>query len=169
MVDTFLTNAFLMKVILPFALIFVVIYAILQKSKILGDDKKGFDIIVALVISLITISLAYPSDFMSKIIPFFAISAVVVLVILLLFAFSEGSSPYNLPDGAKITIMIAFGIGLVIAIIWASGAWDLLNKGVFTKEGSSIIANIIFLLVIGAVIAVAAMAGGSSGGKKEKK
>ncbi len=170
MVDTFLTNPFLMKVILPFALLFVVIYAILQKSKILGEDKKGFDIIVALAISLIAISIAYPSDFMSKIIPFFAVSAIIVLVLLLLFAFSDGSSPYNLPGGAKVAVMVAFGIGLVITIIWATGAWDYLNTGAFTKEGSSIIANLVFLLVIGGVIAVAAMAGGSSGsGKKDKK
>ncbi|RMF55235.1 hypothetical protein D6745_02780 [Candidatus Woesearchaeota archaeon] len=40
---------------LPFLLIFTVIYAILQKTKIVGDGKKNFNVIIALVFSLLVV------------------------------------------------------------------------------------------------------------------
>ncbi len=42
-------------VLLPFILIFVFVFAILQKSHILGKDKKNFNMIIALVVALSTI------------------------------------------------------------------------------------------------------------------
>ncbi len=39
-------------VLLPFLLVFVIVYAVLQKTKILGEDSKKFNIIIALVMGL---------------------------------------------------------------------------------------------------------------------
>jgi len=39
-------------VLLPFILIFTIVFAVLQKSKILGDGKKNFNVMVALVLGL---------------------------------------------------------------------------------------------------------------------
>ncbi|MBU0665799.1 MAG: hypothetical protein ABIC91_06380 [Nanoarchaeota archaeon] len=42
----------IMDVILPFILIFTIIFAVLQKTKILGDGKKNFNVVIALVMGL---------------------------------------------------------------------------------------------------------------------
>ncbi|GAG35226.1 unnamed protein product, partial [marine sediment metagenome] len=45
----------LTDVLLPFLLIFVVMFAILQKTRILGEDKKRFNMVIALVIGLMVV------------------------------------------------------------------------------------------------------------------
>src|SRR3989338_1647654 len=41
--------------LLPFLLVFTISYAVLQKSKILGDKAKNFNVVVALVLGLLFI------------------------------------------------------------------------------------------------------------------
>ena len=50
-----LDNFGLTDVMLPFLLIFVIIYAILMKTKILGETKKNLNIIVAIVVGLLVV------------------------------------------------------------------------------------------------------------------
>ncbi|MBI2652090.1 hypothetical protein HYX00_01375, partial [Candidatus Woesearchaeota archaeon] len=42
-------------VLLPFLLIFVIVFAILQKTKILGDSKKNLNVVVAIVVGLLVV------------------------------------------------------------------------------------------------------------------
>ena len=57
----------LTDVMLPFLLMFTLMFAILQKTKILGDDKKNFNTVVALVMSLLIViphvNGTYPLDY----------------------------------------------------------------------------------------------------------
>ena len=82
--STILSSDLFVNAVLPFLLVFVVIFAILQKSKILGDEKKQIDAIVALVIGLIVISFGYATGVIVSLIPFLAVSAIIILVFLLL-------------------------------------------------------------------------------------
>jgi len=50
-----LENLGLLDVLLPFLLIFTIAYAVLQKSKILGDRAKNFNTIVSFVLAMATI------------------------------------------------------------------------------------------------------------------
>ena len=43
-------NPFFTEMLLPFLLVFVVVFAILQKTKILGEEKAQIDAIVALLL-----------------------------------------------------------------------------------------------------------------------
>ncbi len=45
----------LTDVLLPFLLIFTIVFAILQKTKILGEDKKNLSVIVAIVVGLLVV------------------------------------------------------------------------------------------------------------------
>ena len=51
--DTIISHPIFVGTILPFVLVFTIVFAVLQKSKIFGDDKKQIDSIVALVFGLI--------------------------------------------------------------------------------------------------------------------
>ena len=41
--------------VLPFILIFTIVFAVLQKTKIIGEGKRQFNTIVALVLSLMVV------------------------------------------------------------------------------------------------------------------
>src|SRR3989344_2690598 len=50
-----LDNMGLTDILLPFLLIFVIVFAILQKTKVLGEERKNLNIIVALVVGLLVV------------------------------------------------------------------------------------------------------------------
>ena len=52
---TLLSHPIFVETILPFLLVFTLVFAVLQKSKILGDNKKQIDAIVSLVVGLLLI------------------------------------------------------------------------------------------------------------------
>ena len=69
--------------ILPFVLIFVLIFAILQKSKILGEGKAQIDALVALAIALILLTVPVARDIVVNLMPWLAVGAAVILVFMI--------------------------------------------------------------------------------------
>ena len=70
MVETIFTSNLVVETILPFLLIFTIVFAILEKSKILGDGKRQIDAIVALAIGLLFIAFGSATDIVVRMIPF---------------------------------------------------------------------------------------------------
>jgi hypothetical protein len=148
-ITTVLSYPFVTGVILPFVLIFAVLFAILQKTKLLGGENKGIDLIVSAALSLIAVSFASPAIVFSKIIPFFAVAVIVIFMLLLIFSFSEGKDKLELSKGMKNGIIGAFIVVMAIVLIRASGLWAWLKN-----TSPSLLWNIIFLIVIAAVITI---------------
>ncbi|MEK6919181.1 MAG: hypothetical protein AABW73_04025 [Nanoarchaeota archaeon] len=163
MVTTFFSSPFLVQVLLPFVILFLVIYAILQKTKILSGDNKTLNVVISLALSIIAVSFAYPTDIITRIIPLFAVTIVIVLVLMIIFAFAEGKDKFELNNGIKYAIWGIAGFAILAMVIWASGIWTYLTN----KTHSNLLWNIIFFIIIIAVIIVASI-GGSSGGDKKK-
>ncbi len=169
MVETFLSSPFVQGIILPFLLVFALVFAVLQKSGILGKEKKQTDAIVALVIGLIVVSFANAVGIINSLMPFLAVGLVVILVFLLLwgFVFKEGS--FDVPPMVRWIFGGIVAIAVVIAVLYVTGKWDFV-AGIFTGSGSAsdLLVNIIFIvLVIAAILAV--VLGGSSGSGEKKK
>ena len=160
MVTTFLSSPLLIQVILPFVILFAVVYAILQKTKTLGDNKT-LNIVVSLALALIAVSFASPTNIITKIIPLFAIAIIVVLVLTMIFAFSEGKEKFEMNKGIKYAIWGTTGFAIIVVILWASGIWTYLTE----KTNSELLWNIIFFVIIAAVIGIVAA---GSGGEKKK-
>ncbi len=163
---TILSHPVFVETILPFILVFTIVFAILQKSKILGDGKRQIDAIVGLVIGLLVISFGQATGIILQLIPFLAVSLVVILVLLLLLgSFTEpGKFFEKFPKGIKYILMVAVTLGVAIAVIYVTGFWEILYTWVFLSSGSSgLLANIIFMVIIvGAIIAVVYGSGKSS-------
>lgn len=153
------------QIILPFILIFTVIFAILEKAKILGEDKKQIDAIVSFAIALIFVSYSYATGVISKLMPFLGISAVVILIFMILFAFvSAGKEGFEMSKGLKITFGVLIGIGLIIVVIWATGAWDAVY-GFFSgsdERTTTLWATIFVVIAIVVAVVVAFKGEGSS-------
>jgi hypothetical protein len=152
--------------ILPFLLVFTLIFAILDKSKMLGEDKRQINAIVSLVIALIFVSFGNAVKIVTQLMPFLVVCIVILFVFMLIFGFITNKKEGDmLNKGLKITLGVVFGIAVVVAVLWITGAWqkisELVQQGGYTNN---IVANVIMLAVIGGAIAVVL-----SSGKKEGK
>jgi hypothetical protein len=157
MVEPILSSWLFTDYILPFVLVFTLIFAILQKSQLLGEGKKQINAIIGLVVGLILISFPFANQIVVRLMPFLAVSAVILLVFMLLFGFISGKKDGDvLNKGLKITLGIILGIGLVTAILIITGAWDYIWDYMFNREGGSqIFMNALLILILaGAVAAV---------------
>ncbi len=170
-VETILTSFFAVRVVYPFLLIFTLIFAILQKSKILGDDKKQIDALVALSIALIVVALPWPTEVIVNLMPFLAVSVTILLVFMILFGFVATSPDkgFEVPKGVKIGLGILIVIGLVIAVLVATGQWERVYYSLFVNYGSSnTLTNLVLLvIVIGAIVVVVFPFGKSKFGSKD--
>ena len=165
---TIMSHPIFVGTILPFVLVFTIVFAILQKSKILGDGKKQIDAIVSLIFGLIVISFGNATGIILQLIPFLAVSLVIILVLLLLLGLfsAEGEFFKNFPNWLKWVLVIGSVLAVVIAVVIVTDFWQTLNEWLFISDSSNLFANIIFIaIVVGAIIAVTVS---SSKGKSSK-
>ena len=159
--QTILSHPIFVETILPFLLVFTIVFAVLQKSKILGDGKRQIDAIVSLVIGLLVISFAQAVGIIVQLIPFLAVGLVVLLVLMLLVgSFWKG----DLPKKLQYVMMTVVILAVVVAVMLLTGAWSWLLDLVYLGEDSSLFMNALFVIIIaGAVVWVIISAGGKSG------
>jgi len=157
--STILSHPIFVETILPFLLIFTIVFAILQKSKILGDGKKQIDAIVALVVGLLIISFAQAVGIIIQLIPFLAVSLVVLLVLfLLLGSFWKG----DLPKPLQYVLMVAIILAVVIAIMFFTDAWYWLLDLIYIGGDSSLFVNALFIIIIAAAVVTVIVGAGKA-------
>jgi len=153
---TILSSPFFVDIILPFILVFTVIFAILQKSEILGKGKRQIDALVSLVIALIVVSYANAVGIITSLMPFLAVSVIVILVFLILYSMVfHGEDKFQLHMGLKIAVGILIGIGVIVAVLFSTGAWDYIKyEWLSAGDSSAIFTNILFLVIVIVAIAI---------------
>ncbi|MEK6875759.1 MAG: hypothetical protein AABX30_03675 [Nanoarchaeota archaeon] len=157
MVDqTIIQNWLFKDFILPFIFIFVLVFAVLDRTKILGEDKKQLNAILAFVVSLIFLGFAFQKGFVTNMILFLSIALVVILVFLLIYGFATGSSgDFGITKGLKWTVGIVGVIVVIIAILWSSGIDLGAFNSLFNQNWSQTFwTNVFFVVVIAIVLAV---------------
>lgn len=146
-------------VVLPFLLIFAVIYAVLQKTHILGEGKKNLNAVLAVVISLLTVfphvTGRYPRDadpilILNNAIPQVSLIIVAVVFLLILIGvfgqdkvFLGASAPGWVLFFSLIAIIWIFGAS---ANWWGGGGW------VEQTFGPDAVSIFIMILVFGVII-----------------
>ncbi len=132
------------RVVLPLILIFALVFGILEKTKIFGDDKSNINAVIAFVIAFFTISSTPVVEAMNDFLPQTAMLLVVALMALMLFAF-VGLNPQDRFDGmgkwaglAALLLIIIF-----LGVLDASLGWKIpiIHEGVeaFTDSGEDTI------------------------------
>lgn len=143
-------NDLLVQAVLPFLLIFVLIFAVLQKSKILGEGKHQIDSLVALTIALIVVAVPGPQKFIIiNMMPWLAVGLAVLLVFFILYGFVAGDLS-KLPTWMK----VAFGILALVftsAIIIALTNVDRIIVSWFSGTGDLFVNAVILVLVVGGI------------------
>ena len=148
----------IIDVILPFVLVFTVIFAILQKAKIFGERK--FNIIIALVLGLLFViphvtgqyyKIGFdPVEVINKAMPSVAVLLIAFLLLLILvglFGVSTG--------GGIATIAVVVSLVAVTAIFSnAVGLWGANGLPIYLRflDDPDIQALIIIILVFGLIV-----------------
>lgn len=144
--------------VIPFLLIFAVVFAILQKTKILGDGNNGILAIISVAVGLLSLQFDFVSVFYADIFPKFGIGLSIFLVLIIFLGFF-------MPD-RDVTKGLAGGwIGYVVGIgvvLWALSSWDQFGSFGF---GAWFEEYFWSLIILGAVIGIIAKVAGGNGKK----
>jgi hypothetical protein len=153
--------------VFSFLFVFIVIYAILFKTKILGESQF-VNILVAFIIAIIFMSFSTPQfsteSYVRTIIPWFAVLFVCVFLVLLLM----GLTTKDL--GSVMTSKFAWGVAIILIVIFVVAAIRVFKPvidpvyGISSGDSPQIISQIrglfnttvgggILLLVIAIIIA----------------
>ena len=131
--ETILQHPIFANFALPFLLIFFIVFAILEKTKVLGDGRTQINALTAFVIGLIFVGAVFPKQVVSNLILFLTVAMVVVFIVLLLWGFiSGGSLKENIvtEKWIKYTVGIVIIIAVILAVLWSTGiqggVYDLL-------------------------------------------
>jgi hypothetical protein len=157
MVDPFFINPFFMDYVLPFVLVFTLIFAILEKTKILGDGKKQISAIVGLVIGLMFIAFPFAKNIVVFLMPFLAVSVVILLVFMLLYGFIVGKKDGDvLGKWWKVAFGAILSVAMISVLLMATGYWPLVYSFLFeTTTGNQIWINgFLVVVIVGVIIAV---------------
>ena len=134
--------------LLPFLLLFSVVYGLLTATNVLSGNK-GVNIVISVVVALMALRLGYLQVFFSEVFPRLGIGIAVFLTILILTGlFLEG-------DIKKWMYLIYTVIGAIIAIIVLWGSLSSYS-GYFSFEGDiwATVISLVLLLILIIVVVV---------------
>lgn len=163
----FLQYPIFKDVILPFVLVFTLLFAILEKSKLLGEGKNQINAIISFVIAALFIAgFSAQVEWIKQFSAFLAVALMILFVFLLIYGFVySGKDGFSLGEGYKTLIAgIAF-VAVVGASLVITGYWEkVYSFFTVSNVGANVILGIIIITVIFSVLR-----SGSSTKREEKK
>ncbi|MFH1503537.1 MAG: hypothetical protein ABIE36_02680 [Candidatus Diapherotrites archaeon] len=141
---------------LPFLLIFALVFGLLIRLNIFGtkeNPNKGINAIIALAVALMALQFNVVSIFFAEIFPRMGIALSIILIILILGGLFI---PTNKSNNWFMVTLIVIVFGIVIVVIYGSMnamGWGFFSGGGFSYFWRQYGALIIFLAIVVAVIA----------------
>ena len=157
----------LFDVVLPFLLVFTIVFAILEKTKVLGTEdidgkkytKKNLNAIAAFVMAFLVVASSQLVEIITKV----SANAVIVLFLSVLFLLLVGSfhkegEPIFLEGGWKVVFMVIVFISIVGIFLdaikspdgrtWLERVFDFTGTGGDELGGSIVLLALIVLFII---------------------
>ena len=159
-----------LDVIMPFILVFTIIYAVLQKTKILGktedgQPRKNFNVIIALVMALATviphvtgktsyygIGIVDVVDIINTALPNVALVAVIIIMILITIGVFGKEFDIGEGYGGIFVILAILVFGFIFATSAGWFAQGTLPSWLYFVYDSQFQALVVALLVFGVII-----------------
>ena len=182
----FFDNMGLYDVVLPFLLVFAIVFAILEKTKVFGMEeidgkkytRKNINAIVAFVIAFLVVASSQLVNILTTVSSYTVILLMVsVLFLLLVGSFLKEGEGVFLEGGWKVFFMIIMFIGIVLIFLsaikdekgnsWLEVGWDWLSGGSTSNAVGSIVLIIIIILFMVYIVKEPHRPGGSKPTKKE--
>jgi len=137
--------------VLPFLIVFSLVFGILTKSKVLGDEAKGVNTVLALASGLLAIQSGYLRSFFQMGFGYAGVGIAILLIVLILTGLFKPEG-----KGGNWWTYTFFGIGMFIAVVvvlislsthdWSGSWWWYENyPGIITLL---IIVGLILLVIL---------------------
>lgn len=153
----FFADIGLYDVVLPFLLVFTIVFAILEKTKVLGVEKiegkeytkKNINAMASFVMAFFVIASSRLVEIITEVSSHVVILLLLSVLFLLLVGsfFKEGTGVF-LEGGWRIFFMVIMFIGIALiflnALGWLDKAWDFIGGG----KGGNAVGSIILILII---------------------
>jgi hypothetical protein len=137
------------QAVLVFVLVFALVFAILQRSKLLGEGKGQVEVLIAGSTGLLILSAGYALDIITSLIPFLAVSLVVILVFVLLIGlfFEKEFKPST---GMRNTAIVVALLAVAIALLNFTNSYQTIVDWIGNND--SVVGNVVLIgVVIGAI------------------
>lgn len=149
----------LSDVLLPFSLIFLLIYAILSKTQILGAGRKNLNVALSIIFAALVVIPhilgSYPPngdivDIINKAIPNVSLIVVAIVMVLILIGILGGEAKWL---GGSLSGWIA--LAAIVSVVWIFGAaagWWTGSNWFYRFFGADAVAIIVMLLVFALIV-----------------
>ena len=123
--------------LLAFALVFFLAYAIIAKTKILGESK-AINSIISLILAIIFITFSSVREYLLNITPWFIVFLTVLFFFLLIIAFMIKSDDWNkFTKPITIVFIILLALTLIIAVFYTFPSTQALLPGKISGSSCS--------------------------------
>lgn len=147
-------------IVLPFLLIFAIVFGILSYMKIFGD-QRGIHAVIAVILGLLSIRAGFFQAFLSQIAPRLGVGLTILLVLLILFGLF-------VQDQSKKTIgWILLGIAAIIFIVIISQMYTIF-QGFGSGLGFNNPETIGWIIMLGLLIVIIIIVAIGNAGKDDK-
>jgi len=173
----FLTDFGFFDVILPFLLVFTIVFAILEKTKIFGVDKiddkeypkKNINAMVAFVIGFFVVATKEVVEALKFSLPNVALTLIIVVCFMMLAGSFMGDEEFSFKKrkGWVIFLTLVMFLAVILIFLNAFGWLEPIVDYVMNNTGSVVVPLVLLVVVVGTILFV--VGGGSPKGKEEKE
>ncbi len=176
----FLQSFGFFDIVLPFLLVFTVVFGILEKTKIFGKEKTGdkettrknINAMVAFTVAFFVVAATKVVSIIQVALPLVILVLIFIIAFLVLFGATMSEGELNFWDGKNKKLKGVFVFGIFIAMIAIIlGGFGLLQDTVnyiYENFAGTAVTSIIFLLIVlGAIWFVMSGKGEEASGKKD--
>ncbi|MBI4153001.1 hypothetical protein HY497_00625 [Candidatus Woesearchaeota archaeon] len=178
-VVTFLDKLGVYDIVLPFLLVFTIVFAILEKTRVLGTEKidnkeytkKNLNAMMAFVIAFLVIASTTLVRIINEVMANVVLLIVLVISFLMLVGIFLGTSETTLekyPGWMKFFMVILF-IAIVAILLQAMGWLEAIINVLVLSRTSDWAATLVLLIIVIAVMIYVTRDSASGHGSKEEK
>lgn len=113
-----------------FILVWIIVYALLEHTKALGEGKKGLNGLIGIAVAVLVLASKYALSFINFIVPWFLILAVAVFLIIFVFRIFGIGTESIIAGGKSATMWVIFFSVIILLFGFGSVFGQItLNKG----------------------------------------
>lgn len=133
--------------LLPFLLIFALVYGILSQTQAFSENN-AVHLTIALVLAILALRLGFVQSFFMEVFPRFAVALAVILVVVILMA---AFVPTDYKKGWSIGIYVLGGVAALLVIFNSFSALGFFGSNWWNEWGALIVGA---LFIVGLIIAI---------------
>ncbi len=167
----------LYDVVLPFLLVFTIVFAILEKTRVFGTEtidgkqypKKNLDAMASFVIAFFVVASSKLVEIITTVSSYTVLLLMLsVLFLLLVGSFMKEGEGVFLQGGWNTLFMIIMFVGIILIFTYAIGWWDTFWDYLRFGKGTEVTGSIILLVIIIICVWYIVQGEGSKETKKEE-